>query len=296
MLLASYNIRYGVGKDDRYDLNRALSDVQSADIIAFQEVDVGWKRTNFDDQVEFIRARFPDYTIAWGPNIDTMSSGGRTGRRQHGNAILSRYPILSIRNFLLPKYGSLDFLDQQKGILEALIDTPAGLIRVYSTHFCSTSPAQSQLQAEWLLRHHQDAQGRGPVLAGYHADPAWTSELGLPSMPSAAVVMGDLNFKAAARAYEVLVGDYSPRYGNLARRDGFLDAWVECNKSHSRETWDQIGATVLVDHVKRIDYCLVTPDLRPLLSRSWVDHGASGSDHQPVFVELEENLGKAREE
>lgn len=97
-------------------------------------------------------------------------------------------------------------------------------MRVYSTHFCSTSPAQSQLQSEWLLRHHQEAPGRGPAISGYHVDPSWTSEVALPPMPVSAVVMGDLNFKETARAYEVLVGDYSYRYGNLTRRDGFLDA------------------------------------------------------------------------
>ncbi|MFB9947513.1 endonuclease/exonuclease/phosphatase family protein [Rhizobium puerariae] len=286
MLLATYNIRYGIGRDDRYDLARALDEVSQADIIALQEVDVGWSRTDFDDQVAMVKQRFPGYVVAWGPNIDTMSSGGVTERRQHGNAIVSRYPILSIRNFLLPKYGSLDYLDQQKGVLEALVTTPLGPIRVYSTHFCSTSPGQSQIQSEWLLRHHHEAPGRGPVLAGAHADPSWTSEDALPPMPVSAIVMGDLNYPETTRAYEILVGDYSTRYGNLTRRDGFLDAWVHCNPDVARDDRPTVGATVLADYKKRIDYCLVTPCLRSSLKKAWVSHEAIGSDHQPVFVEF----------
>ncbi|TBX97327.1 hypothetical protein E0J21_35605 [Rhizobium laguerreae] len=208
-----------------------MDEVSQADIIALQEVDVGWSRTDFDNQIEMIKQRFSGHVVAWGPNIDIMCSGGATERRQHGNAIVSRYPILSIRNFLLPKYGSLDYLDQQKGVLEALIATPLGPVRVYSTHFCSISPTQSQMQSEWLLKHHQDAPGRGPVLAGAHADPSWTSEDALPAMPVSAIVMGDLNYLETARAYEVLVGDYSPRYGNLTRHSRWWPKTVEHHAS-----------------------------------------------------------------
>lgn len=286
MLLASYNIRYGIGKDDRYDLTRALDEVADADIIALQEVDVGWARTRFDDQVSLIARHFSGHSVAWGANIDTLCSGQTVGRRQHGNVVVSRYPILSIRNFLLPKYGSLDYLDQQKGVLEALIATPLGNVRVYSTHFCSTSPAQSQLQSEWLLKHHREAPGRGPVLAGINVDPSWTSEEALPPMPETAIVMGDLNYLDTTRAYEILAGDYSPRYGNLTRRDGFLDAWVHCNSDIPREQRAEHGATVIADYSKRVDYCLVTPDLRGSLRKSWACQKAIGSDHQPVFVDL----------
>jgi len=286
MLAASYNVHYGIGNDDCYDFERVLSEVANADIIALQEVEIGWARTNHDDQLELIKRFFPDHTVAWGPNIDTVATGGSNGRRQHGNVVVSRYPILSIRNYLLPKYGSLDFLDQQKGMLEALIDTPLGPIRVYSTHFCGTVPAQTLLQAERLLAHHHSVEGRGPVLSGDHADPSWTSEPALPPMPVSAIVMGDLNLHDTSPAYELLVGDYAPRYGNLTRRDGFLDAWVHCNKNMARDDRLATGATCLGNYNERIDYCLVTPDLRPSLTKAWVDREAVGSDHQPLFVEF----------
>ena len=39
MILLSFNIQYGFGADGRYDLARAASVMQGADIVALQEVD-----------------------------------------------------------------------------------------------------------------------------------------------------------------------------------------------------------------------------------------------------------------
>ena len=38
MLLASYNIQYGLGRDNAYDIPRLARAVEAADIIALQEV------------------------------------------------------------------------------------------------------------------------------------------------------------------------------------------------------------------------------------------------------------------
>ena len=39
MRLASYNIQYGKGKDDRFDLDRIVTELGEADLIALQEVE-----------------------------------------------------------------------------------------------------------------------------------------------------------------------------------------------------------------------------------------------------------------
>ncbi|RWG04781.1 MAG: EEP domain-containing protein, partial [Mesorhizobium sp.] len=49
MKLVSYNIQYGYGSDGRYDLARATRLVDGADIIALQEVERHWQRSNGDD-------------------------------------------------------------------------------------------------------------------------------------------------------------------------------------------------------------------------------------------------------
>jgi|TARA_B110001450_G_scaffold113866_1_gene107652 endonuclease/exonuclease/phosphatase family metal-dependent hydrolase len=43
--LVSYNIQYGFGTDESYDLGRIAQVVEGADIIALQEVERNWSRT-----------------------------------------------------------------------------------------------------------------------------------------------------------------------------------------------------------------------------------------------------------
>ena len=74
MKLASYNIQYGYGADGRYDLARAIGAVADADIIALQEVERFWKRTNEDDQPALIAQMLPQHHWVYGPAFDVDAS------------------------------------------------------------------------------------------------------------------------------------------------------------------------------------------------------------------------------
>ncbi len=50
MKIVTYNIKFGLGKDGRFDLERIASEVDGADIIALQEVERHWQRSGNDDQ------------------------------------------------------------------------------------------------------------------------------------------------------------------------------------------------------------------------------------------------------
>ena len=60
-------------------------------------------------------------------------------RRQFGVMLMSRTPILSSRSFPLPKYGTLKQHSIQQTLLEGVIDTPAGPVRVYTAHLSHLS-------------------------------------------------------------------------------------------------------------------------------------------------------------
>jgi endonuclease/exonuclease/phosphatase family metal-dependent hydrolase len=287
MKIATYNIHYGVGKDGKLDLERTLAPVRDADVIALQEVERNWDRSDNTDQPALIQSLLPDHDAAWGPTIDVWKLGPdgrprRGARRQFGNMLLSRYPIISVRNHLFPKYGAVEFLEMQRGALEAVIESPGGLMRVYSTHLCNLSEQQRLIQLDWLLDRHTRAPNEGPSLSGRHADPSWTAEPALPNVPREAIMLGDFNFKPTSTCYERMVGERSERYGSLAQHGRFVDAWTVANPDTAQS---DAGATALKEG-KRIDYCFISSELAGHVATAQVDIAAAGSDHQPLLVTL----------
>lgn len=66
--LATYNIQYGRGKDDCFDIERIAGEVAGADIIALQEVETFAERSEMIDQVGVIHRGQPTWSgAALGP-------------------------------------------------------------------------------------------------------------------------------------------------------------------------------------------------------------------------------------
>ena len=156
MKIVTYNIRYGVGKDDKLDLGRIAGELKGADIIGLQEIDRFWKRSGELDQAEELASMLGDYywVYASGMNVDASYRGGSgklvNRRRQHGDMVLSRFPILSTRSWPLPTKGSITRHCMHTTLLEAVIDAPGGGVRVYNVHLFYWSPDFALEQAAFV--------------------------------------------------------------------------------------------------------------------------------------------------
>jgi endonuclease/exonuclease/phosphatase family metal-dependent hydrolase len=285
--LVSYNIQYGLGKDNRYDLARIAHEIEDADVVALQEVERHWQRSGNTDQPAIIGLHLPEHHWVYGANLDMdasfRDSAGRlvNRRRQFGTMILSRSPIVSSRNHLLPKYGTLTQHSIQQGALEAVIGTShAGPVRIYSVHLSHLSGATRMPQVEALLAVHARAPSEGGAWCGGHPDPSagWT-EGEMPPMPTETILMGDFNFEWDGPEYSRIVGPASERYGRLNRLTGFVDAWVAAGHREDE------GATISTG--KRIDFCFVSASLASRVKSCRIDGEADGSDHQPLWVEMD---------
>lgn len=285
MKVVTYNIQYSLGRNGSYDLDRIASEVDGADIIALQEIERHWQRSGVTDQVDALADKLPDHHWVYGPNVDMDASyRDETGRlirrrRQFGNMVLSRYPILSTRNFPLPKRALIDQHSVQKGLLETVIAAPDGPIRIYCTHLCHLCEQTRMPQVREILDIVARAPAEGGAWCGSHPNPeaGWT-EGEMPPMPAPFLILGDMNFTNKDFEYETIVGPYAPGYGRLVNPQGVIDAWVAAG--HDEDD----GAT---RDERRIDHCFASADLRDRIVDMRVDSSASGSDHLPVWISLE---------
>ena len=100
----SYNIHHGVGMDGKLDLQRIGKIIKKVnpDIVALQEVELKTKKTGNIDQAKVL-AKATGLNYAFGPAINF--AGGK-----YGNAILSRYPIKSIKNISIFRLSNMSCL------------------------------------------------------------------------------------------------------------------------------------------------------------------------------------------
>jgi endonuclease/exonuclease/phosphatase family metal-dependent hydrolase len=127
-----YNIHHGVGVDDVLDLERQaeLLARSEADVIGLQEVDRHWsERSGWLDQAAWFGERL-GMEYAHGANLDLDPPEPGRPRRQYGTALLSRWPILSSHNTLLPWESGTE----QRGLLEVTVDVRGVVLRFANTH------------------------------------------------------------------------------------------------------------------------------------------------------------------
>ena len=292
MKLVSYNIQYGFGSDGRYDLARCAKIVAGADIIALQEVERHWQRTNEDDQPELLSQLLPDYHWVYGPAFDMDASEQRHGRlvnrrRQFGTMVLSKLPIVWSRLHALPLRRTLRPLNTRNAALECMIRTPAGPVRVLSLHLAHIAAEERLEQIDYLLAEHRRAPSDGGPWSGTDDEPArnWSNGEAEPENPLAAIWMGDFNMEPDSAEYRRIVGS-TPYHRGAAYLDGFVDAAAVASEP----------AADFHTHVKtidgrlakrRLDHCFVGGMFAGRVRSVGADIGEIASDHFPLRVDID---------
>ena len=154
-------LTWNIHTEDPGDLAETIA-ASGASVVALQEVDAHQDRSGCVDQAAEIAARL-GMTAVFGANLQSRPECKGPEPALHGDAILTRHPIVEWRHVLLPNGGG-----EQRGFVEAVLDVDGRRIRVVSTHFEFRSGSERKEQAEALVAH-----------------------VGAPAEPL--VVMGDLN-------------------------------------------------------------------------------------------------------
>lgn len=286
MKFVSYNIQFGIGRDGIFDPRRIAASLEGADVIALQEVTRGHSGNGGVDLAEVFGALFPLHHRVFDPAADTYLDSRIEGgqlierRYQFGNMVLSRWPILAHRHLLLPRGRTYDVLNLQRGASEAVIVTPGGPFRVYSTHLDHVSPDERIAQIRYLKARALNHVAEGGALTG-------GVQFGLldPPLTEDFVMMGDFNMVPESPEYIEMLGPRDLSGGRILRADRPFDALSRAGAfGPDSYSWMDPG-----DDSKRmhLDYCFLNAGLACRLKSAHVDTGAMGSDHFPLWVEIE---------
>ena len=281
MKIVSWNVQWCLGSDGRVDPRRIVDEARAFadfDILCLQEVACNFpalKGSAGEDQFALIAAALPGYTALRGIAVDTPAADG--SRRTFGNMILSRLPVRQVARVLLPSPVDPNHKQMPRMLLEAVVATRFGLLRVMTTHLEYYSPLQREAQVQGVRSRHAEASAHAR-----RDRPVDVSEGPFHSLPQtlSAVLTGDFNCRPDDPAFARMVAPFDER------ELPFVDAWAMVHPGephaptvgvHDREQWPEPFTC---------DFVFATRDLRPRLRGIEVDAGTAASDHQPVCLDL----------
>ena len=277
--ILSWNIQNGQGVDGIVSLERiakVVSSICSPDIICFQEVsrNCELKDGTQPDQVEHLSDLFKGYLPFFGPAYDILRDG-KKNREQFGNLILSRLPVSSFFNHILPQPTTSSIKQMPRQVTEITIQTPLFPLCVMTTHLEFNSKEQRSEQVNRILSINNDINELSKF------PPSNTKGIFAKIERSNRVLIcGDFNFTPDSSEYELL----TMKSGNTAP---LIDAWktINPNTKHSptcgifdNEIWPQ------GPHCR--DFAFVSENLKSNIESMDVNEETDASDHQPFVISI----------
>lgn len=284
MRLLSWNIQWGRGLDGRVDLARIAAGIHALgpfDVICLQEVSVNFDDlpgSRGEDELALLAGLLPGYVACYLPAVDLPDGNG--GRKQFGNAIFSRLPVCQVFRHLLPWPAEPDVPSMQRGLLEVVLETGMGPLRVMTTHLEYYSRSMRLAQIAAIRALHAQACAHARLPHGAHREQGSFAQA---PRTATAVLCGDMNFAAQAEERARLLlpfADGTP---------GFRDSWEILHPGMPHAPTVGIHPVDFVNAPVCFDFFFLSEDLAPRLLAHGIDRESAASDHQPVWIELAEN-------
>jgi len=283
MRLITWNVQWGRGADGVVDPRRILRvcrELGDADVLCFQEVGrnfPGLAGSKGRDSFAAFAAELPGWTAVEGVAMDTLGVAGE--RRQFGELILTRRPVITVYRHLLPWPADPAVPTMQRIALEVVIAGARGPLRVTTTHLEYYSAKQRAAQVERLRELQAEA-------ASHAADAPFPAKADGPfearPRPRSGVLTADFNFRPEDPLYARL---QAPIEGAPAYRD----AWRVCHGAAPHApTLGLYDKAQWPGEPFACDFIFVTEDLAARVEDVVVDGATRASDHQPVLLKLAE--------
>jgi endonuclease/exonuclease/phosphatase family metal-dependent hydrolase len=281
--LVTWNIQWACGVDGRVSPERIVEHARRLadfDVLCLQEVGAGFDAldgSRGEDLFAAFAALLPGFTAVDGAVVDLPGEHGT--RRRFGNLLLTRLPLLRAQRHQLPWPLDADAKTMPRGVVEATLDTPLGVLRLLTTHLEYHSESQRAAQVEALRTLHRDSalrthqRQREPEPTPYHTEADAIGTL----------LCGDFNYRPDDPLHARL---QAPFDGGDAAVPRLVDAWAHLHPgqphAHSVGLFDQAQWP----EPFCCDFIYASEPLRPRLKRMVVEPTSQASDHQPLLLEL----------
>lgn len=235
--------------DCALDLQASIDVIRAhaPDIVGVQEVDRFWARSAYQDEPAVIAAGLGMDHYCYAANLDHGPDSHSNVQHQYGTVIVSRFPILSCSNTLLPRTEN----NEQRGLTLAVINVEGLPLQFYNTHL-----------------HHTDEPDRG----------LQTVEIGriMDAAPAGSkVLMGDFNAQPS-----------DPEMIPIFERflDSWLEAGMATPENPEGFT---SSADLVDDPTRRIDYIFISSEVTATLTYVPIDaQTRHAADHYPVVSDI----------
>jgi endonuclease/exonuclease/phosphatase family metal-dependent hydrolase len=284
MKLITWNIQWGCGLDGRVDLGRIVATARAMadfDVLCVQEVAdnyAGLAGNDDRDQFALLAALLPGYQRIDGYGVDIQGESGR--RRRFGNAIFSRYGVISARRHALPWPADPGNSTMPRVAVEATLQAPFGPLRLTTTHLEYYSDVQRRAQVLRLRELHEEASLR--ALAAPAAQGDANATFAPTAQTVSSILAGDFNFPVEHPAYGEIQREFAP--GAPAYRD----AWRIRNDREPHPPTFCVHSPAYSKTPYCCDFVFVSADLATRVRAIGVDTDTRASDHQPVLLELDD--------
>src|SRR5207247_5117607 len=148
------------GRVDPARIARVAREMADFDVLCLQEIASNYPDlagSSGENQYEALAQLLPRYSVVKGVATDGPAPRGE--RREFGNAIVTRLPILQVFRRLLPWPADPSVPSMQRAAVEAVLESPSGPLRVTTTHLEYYSAKQRAAQVEALRELQIEAAG-----------------------------------------------------------------------------------------------------------------------------------------
>ncbi len=169
------------------------------------------------------------------------------------------------------------------GLFEGVIELPdKKALRIYNAHLSARSRQDRIDQIQFIRETIKQAPAQGGAWTGKTVDSLWAEDATPPPMPDRFVLLGDFNLKTTDPEYDCLV--------DATNGQGFIDTWVSLghDKTEGVTFCDLSGAGQ--NNTQRVDFAFIDKAMEKQIIGAKIDGAAQGSDHQPYWIDLADNI------